>query len=560
MKAKVQRLFTILFIVIFGACNRQKSAIQKKRPNILFAIADDAGLTFGAYGYHWLKTPAFDYVANHGVLFTNAYTPNAKCAPSRASIITGRNSWQLEAAANHVAYFPSKFKTYLEALAQHGYYVGYTGKPWAPGNPGMVNGKPRELVGRPFQKIKDVPPTKYISNDNYAANFKQFLDSKPKGEPFSFWYGGHEPHRGFAWDSGPKLGGLKPDSILKSQIPPFFPDNDTVRTDLTDYAFEVEYFDKHLQRMLNLLRQRGMLDNTIVVVTSDNGPSFPRIKGQEYKISNHLPLAIMWKDGIKNPGRKVTDFVSFIDFAPTFLQLAGISQQESGMQPITGRSLTDILFSVKSGQVTPYRNFVLIGKERHDVGRPHDEGYPIRGIITKNYLYLHNFKPDRWPAGNPLTGYLNSDGSPTKTWILNHRNDPGDRKYWELAFGKRPTNELYNTENDPYNMENLLTYKQHKKQGINIPEIKIQELQTQENGRYDSIAKSLKNKLFPILKKQKDPRMFGEGYIFDEYPYADKKTRNFYERYKAGKLTKYDAHWVNPSDFESEHPLKRLKK
>src|SRR5690606_12425520 len=89
-----------------------------KPPNILFAIADDASWrSFSAYGNKWIKTPAFDEVAKKGILFQNAYTPNAKCAPSRSCILTGRNSWQLEEAANHSPHFPEKFKTYAEALA-----------------------------------------------------------------------------------------------------------------------------------------------------------------------------------------------------------------------------------------------------------------------------------------------------------------------------------------------------------------------------------------------------------------------------------------------------------
>jgi len=89
-------------------------------PNILFAIADDASFPhMGAYGTDWVDTPAFDQVAHEDLLFTRAYTPNAKCAPSRASILTGRNSWQLEAAANHWPYFPAAFKTYAEALGEN---------------------------------------------------------------------------------------------------------------------------------------------------------------------------------------------------------------------------------------------------------------------------------------------------------------------------------------------------------------------------------------------------------------------------------------------------------
>lgn len=547
------------FIILFTSCGEQQK--PPSRPNILFAIADDASLTFGAYGVHWLKTPAFDYVANQGVLFTNAFTPNAKCAPSRACILTGRNSWQLGAAANHFAYFPAKFKTYPEALEDNGYYVGFTGKPWAPGDPGFVNGKKRNLVGKPFQEIKDDPPTNYISDDDYAANFRQFLDERPKNKPFCFWYGSHEPHRGFAWQSGIKKGKLKINSIPHDQVPSFFPDNDTVRTDLLDYAFETEYFDKHLQRMLDLLKKRNLLDNTIVIVTSDNGMSFPRIKGQEYLLSNHLPLAIMWKDGIKNPGRKVSDFVSFIDFAPTFLQLAGLSQKESGMQSITGKSLTDILYSTDSGLVTSYRNYVLIGKERHDVGRPHDWGYPIRGIVTENYLYLHKFKTDRWPAGNPETGYLNCDGSPTKSWILAHRNDPKNRIYWQLSFGKRTAEELYNIRRDPGCMQNLVD---SKKGNVNLV------VSPDEEKSNKNILKQLKDKLFKDLKAQKDPRMFGEGYIFDEYPYSGEDI-GIYDRVKSVEIKPsqigYDrshpytgrerkgpkryAEWINSTDVQS---------
>src|SRR5699024_10370514 len=136
-----------------------------------------------------------------------------------------------------------------------------------------VDGHPRRLVGKPYQQTRTTPPTKYISSDDYAANFKQFLNDRPKDKPFCFWYGSHEPHRGYQWRSGIEKGGMKKSAI--DFIPGFLPDNDTVRTDLLDYGFEVEYFDKHLGRMLYLLKKRGELHNTLVVVTGDNGISFP---------------------------------------------------------------------------------------------------------------------------------------------------------------------------------------------------------------------------------------------------------------------------------------------
>lgn len=494
------------------------------RPNILFCIADDATFEhMGAYGCKWVKTPAFDRVAREGILFSRAYTPNAKCAPSRSCIVTGRNSWQLEEAVNHYPNFPAKFKTYPEVLAENGYFIGFTGKGWGPGNPGMLNGRKRQLLGPGFQKRKAKPPARAISTNDYAANFEDFLKARPAGKPFLFWYGGYEPHRAYEYGAGVNKGGKKPSDV--DRVYPFWPDNETTRNDLLDYAFEIEHFDGHLGRMLASLQKRGELDNTLVIVTADNGMPFPRIKGQSYEYSNHLPLAIMWKRGIKNPGRRVDDFVNFIDFAPTYLALAGIDRKASGMKPIEGRPLTDILFSTKAGKVNPERDHVLIGKERHDVGRPQDQGYPMRGIIRDGYLYLINYATDRWPAGDPETGYLNCDGSPTKTVCLNTRKAPDTRTYWEMNFGKRPEEELYHIAKDPDCMKNL------------AGEPALQ-----------ALKEKLKAQLIIELKAQGDPRALGKGHILDAYPYSDERFRNFYGKYKAGTSPK--TGWVNPTDFE----------
>jgi len=511
--------------VLTGATGAKPGA---HRPNILFCIADDASYPhMGAYGCSWVRTPGFDRVARDGVLFSRAYTPNAKCAPSRACILTGRNSWQLEEAANHWCFFPAKFKTYPEALSEHAYFVGFTAKGWGPGVPGEVNGKPRQLTGVPFNAKKVAPPAAHMGNNDYAANFEDFLAARPKDQPFCFWFGGTEPHRAYEFGAGISKGQKRLTDIPK--VYPFWPDNEVIRTDLLDYAFELEYFDQHLQRMLRLLETRGLLDDTLVVVTADNGMPFPRIKGQAYDYSNHLPLAMMWPNGIEGPGRRVDDYVSFIDFAPTFLELAGVNQRSSGMQPIEGRSLTDISRSRKVGKVTRGRDSVLIGKERHDVGRPGDAGYPIRGIVRDETLYLCNFEPDRWPAGNPETGYLNCDGSPTKTECIRARTAPGSRQYWEWSFGRRPSEELYDLRVDRDCLRNLADSPQHQ-----------------------DLRKRLREEMFDRLRKQGDPRMFGRGNIFDRYPYADESGRNFYERYMKGEQIK--AGWVNPSDFEKKEP------
>jgi N-sulfoglucosamine sulfohydrolase len=502
------------------------NSAAKSRPNILFAIADD--WSFGhasVYGCKWIKTPGFDRVAKQGVLFTRAYTPNAKCAPSRAIVLTGRNSWELDQACNHWCMYPSKFTSYVESLAAHGYSVGMTGKGWGPGIAKDANGKTRQMAGRPFGKMKAKPPARGISNNDYAGNFKDFVKTVPSNKPWCFWYGTTEPHRGYEYGAGVAKGGKKLSDIEK--VPAFWPDNERVRNDMLDYGFEVEHYDKHLVRIISHLEKTGQLENTIVVATSDHGMPFPRCKGQAYDYSNHIPLAIMWPAGIKHVGRVVDDYVSFIDLAPTFIEVAGITQQQSEMQPMTGKSLTDILYSSKQGQVIASRDHVLIGKERHDVGRPNDWGYPIRGIVKNNMLYLRNYETSRWPSGNPETGYLNCDGGPTKSWLLNARREKGSDLFWSLCFGKRVSEELYDLTKDPGCVENLIN-----------------------TGKYEAVRKALRKQMIDELKRQKDPRMEGRGEVFEGFDYVNKGNKNFYSRYTNGE--KVQAGWVSPSDFEKK--------
>lgn len=513
-------------LVLLGLAPCVHAATAPAKPNILFALADDWSFGHaGAYDCKWVKTPAFDRIAQQGILFTHAYTPNAKCAPSRACILTGRNPWQLKAAANHVCYFPAEFKTYAEVLGEHGYFVGMTMKGWAPGVATNLDGTPRQMTGQPFNRRKAKPPATGISNNDYAANFADFLDAAPTNQPWCFWYGAVEPHRGYEYGSGVAKGGKKLSDI--DRVPGCWPDNEVVRNDLLDYAFEVEHFDRHLGRMLTLLEQRGALDNTLVVVTADNGMPFPHCKGQAYQDANHLPLAAMWPRGLRQPGRTVHDYVSFIDLAPTFIELAGLRWSETGMAPTAGRSLTDIFCAEKAGQVNPARDHVLIGKERTDVGRPHDWGYPIRGLVKQETLYLRNFETSRWPGGNPETGYLDCDGGPTKTEVLKTRLDPLRKHYWEACFGMRPTEELYELKPDPDCVTNL----------AGRAEVK-------------NIQSRLQHQLFDELKLQQDPRLSGQGRVFDEYPCASESERGFYERFMKGEQPQ--ANWVNDSDFEKQ--------
>lgn len=496
-----------------------------KRPNILIAVADDWSFPHAsAYGCAWVKTPAFDRVAREGLLFQHAYTPNAKCAPSRACLLTGRNSWQLKEAGNHVPYFPLEFKTYPEALAACGYFVGYTGKGWAPGVAQNADGSARELLVRRFNSKKAARPTTGISPVDYAANFADFLAEAPKDGPWCFWYGGQEPHRKYEYGSGIAKGGKAKGQI--DRIPGYWPDNDTVRTDMLDYAYEVEHFDKHLGLMIAMLEKSGQLEGTLIIVTGDNGMPFPRAKGFEYEISNHMPFAVRWGAGIEKPGRVVSDYISFVDVAPTLLDAACIHWKDTGMQAIAGRSLRPIFETTREGRVEAARDHVVLGQERHDVGRPNDEGYPIRSIISDGWLYVKNFEPTRWPAGNPETGYMNTDGGPTKTLILAARRARGSDPFWDKCFARRPPEELYLLTEDPDCLKNLAG----------------------DSAQAERL-KALRSRLMTILTEQGDPRMAGNGAIFDRYPYAEEDMRGFYEKYRAGKA-KHPG-WVEKSDFET---------
>jgi len=507
------QIILLVFLILFSIPRSAPGQEEPEPPNILFAMADDISYPhMGAYGTDWIDTPAFDSVAEQGLLFTRAYTPNAKCGPSRSIILTGRHSWQLGAAANHYAIFPRKYAVFTEVLADRGYHVGYTGKGWGPGKVAPKNGEKRHLTGPSYQQ------------GTYDQSFRRFLEDRPSDAPFFFWYGAHQAHRSYPYGSGIQEGNKRRRQI--DVVPSFLPDVGEVRVDLLDYAHQVEQFDRYLGRMLETLENQGELDNTLVVVTADHGMPFPRAKGQAYEYSNHVPLAIMWADQIRNPGRVIRDYVDFTDLAPTFLDAAGITWSETPMHPTPGSSWMDLFRAEDGGVIDPDNDHVLVGKERHDIGRPDDAGYPIRGIVQDGWLYLQNVKPDCWPAGPPETGYPNVDGSPTKTVILNFRESSTMRRYWEWSFGKRPRHELYRLERDPGCVVNLA-----------------------DDPAYDGVEKRLRTRLFRLLNKQEDPRVKGNGEVFDNYPYAQPRMRNFYRKYLNGELDKSAAGWLNPSDF-----------
>lgn len=302
------------------------------------------------------------------------------------------------------------------------------------------------------------------------------MQQRKDHQPFYFWYGSSEPHRAYEKGSW-KRNGKKLDQV---DIPGFIPDSEEIRGDMLDYAVEIEWADSHLCQMINHLDSIGELNNTIIIVTADNGMPFPRAKANCFEYGIHIPMAISYPNGFP-AGRRVDDLISFIDLAPTILELAGIKPE--GMQPLSGKSIVNILKSEKSGLIDKSKKYVFAGRERHSSSRWNNLGYPQRAIRGTEYLLIWNIKPERWPAGAPQamnkkTGeiypmygldqkgvhhpewaFTDVDAAPSKSYLIENYNNPEIHPFFKLAYTKRPEFELYNVNSDPYCLNN-----QHQKQ------------------------------------------------------------------------------------------------
>ncbi|MBD3320802.1 MAG: sulfatase-like hydrolase/transferase [Chitinivibrionales bacterium] len=415
---------------------------QDSRPNILFCVSDDQSWPHaGAYGCEAISTPAFDQVAEEGILFNNAFCTMASCAPSRAAILSGQMNWRMIETASFDGWgsvFDSKHPVYPHILQATGYEVGYTGKGWAPGDE-SGSGWAINPAGPQFNHSTSwAKPISY----GYHNNFRNFLTARDTSKPFCFWFGSKEPHRPYGEGRG-IAAGMDPSKV---EVPPFLPDNDIVRSDILDYMEETQHFDSDVQKMLTVLMEAGgqdVYENTIIVVTSDNGMPFPRAKHDNYEYSMHMPLAIRWGTGAPG-GRVIDDLISFQDFAPTFLEAAGVDVPAE----MSGRSFLDILKSSKEGTVDSSRDRVFWGKEKSETY------YPNRAMRTKKYLYMRNYETGETPAKED--GY-----SPTSRYMIDHKNDPEVARLHDLWVGNRPAEELYDIENDPGCLVNLAENSQY---------------------------------------------------------------------------------------------------
>ena len=452
----------------------------KKRPNILFCFADDWGWPHaGAYGDPVVKTPAFDRLASEGVLFEHTFISSPSCTPSRNAILTGQQFFRLGTGANLYGALDIKHPTFVRLLEQEGYETGHWRKAWGPGDFGE-GGYSSHPCGE-------------------QQSFTQFMKTRDPNRPFCFWFGTSDPHRGYKKGTGRQSGM----DIGKVPVPDFYPDVEEVRSDIADYYFEVERWDSDVLAAIKLLEEAGELENTLIAMSGDHGMPFPRCKGNLYDWGSRVPLAIRWGKGISKTGRRITDFVSTTDLAPTFLEAAGVAVPDQ----MTGRSLVPILRNEQGGRVEAGRDAAIYGRERHtDCQQDNDDGYPSRAIRTDKFLYIRNYAPDRWPAGTPH--YQNAykknawlgdcDNGPTKYYLWINRDANATMKsLFDLNFGKRPAEELYIVANDPDQVVNVASKPQ-----------------------FATIKKALSNRLTAALIELQDPRETSAEVKFDDYPYS----------------------------------------
>jgi arylsulfatase A-like enzyme len=423
----------LCIVAVVGFVGRQSSAAEQNatsRPNILLVIADDwSSPDAGALGNTSVRTPAFDRIAREGVLFRHAFAAAPSCTPSRAALLTGQWPHRLESGGNLWSALPAKFAVYPDLLEKAGYVVGLTGKGWGPGDV-KAGGRSRNPAGPEFE------------------SFAAFLEKLPPGRPFVHWLGSTDPHRPYEAGAA-RQAGLQPASAV---VPPTLPDVLPVRADLTDYYFEIERFDRTLADAIAGLERLGRLDDTIVIVTSDNGRPFPRDKAAVYDGGARVPLAIRWP-GRASRGLVPDALVSLIDIAPTLLDAAGLTPP-ADMQ---GRTLLPILAGAPEGG----RDHVFVERERHAYVRAGNLSYPVRAVRTAQYLYVRNFSPERWPAGDPamvhsVGPYGDVDHGPAKDFIIAYRDDPAVAPFFVRAFAKRPAEELYALATDPHQLVNVV--------------------------------------------------------------------------------------------------------
>jgi len=488
-------------VLLGGSAFAASSAVEPgPRPNFLVFVTDDeSALERGIYGWSGLKTPAFERVAKSGVLFNRAYCSAPSCAPSRAALLTGRNFWELEQGAFIQAYLPSKFPVVPGLLAKAGYHVGWTGKSVGPYQPSSELPKPdryhvRTIAGRMYNDIL-LPADKWekdISRIDYAANFEAFLKDRGDGEPFWFWVGTTEPHSpaGGMPDNTINLQRRHGISTAQVKVPGFWPDTEGLRKLRAAMWYAILHADQALGRILDHLEARGELENTFIIVTSDNGTEPPKSKATAYEWGCHIPMAVSWPRKIP-PGRTIDNLVLQADLAPTMLEAAG----EAVPPDMTAQSLMPVLLSDGGGVIKPWRTSLVTGLEWHGEYAPHNRAF--RTIRDADFAYIVNYGGGvtREPAPKAPADF-EKDAARMRSadaLVAAYPDHPAVAHLARFVLEKRPPEELYDLKNDPWQLKDLA-----------------------QDPAYAETKVSLKKQLEDYQRRTADPRATGKMDLFNE--------------------------------------------
>lgn len=416
------------------------------RPNILLLLSDDHSVPHaGCYGdRNCIEnniTPNLDVLAAEGMRFTRGYTTAAQCAPSRTSIFTGCSP--IETRTSRFAQPARRNRTFFtEILAQHGYWTGLAGR-----NHHLTGrnadgphiqeafeqmGISEKDLGKRFDLVNTFK-TKGADMELVGEKFSGLLNGIPDGKPFFLYFGFNQPHRNFGDDHD----GIDPDTLV---LPKDWPDLPEVRLDYAKYLAELRDMDYCLGQVLDVLEERGLKDNTIVIFMGDNGEALLRGKGTLYNRGLNVPLVIRWPEKIQ-PGTTSDILVSGLDLGPTILAAAGMKTPDE----MAGISFLPELL----GQPFESREYVFAERGWHFGHLTDTEGFDLsRAIISKQYHYIYNAIPN-----NP---YSPVDMRSNEAWLA-IRNAPSLADPYKRLYRTtpRPFVEIYDVEKDPFQLNNL---------------------------------------------------------------------------------------------------------
>ncbi len=415
-------------LMVSYSCSAQQAPISTaKRPNIVVMIADD--LTYhdlGCWGNKDVKTPNLDRLAAQGMRLTGCYSPAPVCSPMRQALYTGLFPIKSGAYPNHAIVKP-EVKSLPHYLQPLGYRVGLVGKRHF----GPAQNFPFEYPERATNALQDEDEgTDSETALNYHAA-EQFID-RNKDQPYCLVVAAHEPHS--PWNKG-DASVYQPARLT---LPPYLVDTPATRRALARYYGEVTYLDQQVGRVMEAVERSGQADNTLLIFLSEQGSSMPHGKWTLYDVGIRSATIARWPAKIK-AGTTSDALCQYVDFLPTFIEMAG-GQAVAGLD---GRSVLDLL----TGKSKQGREFVFAEEtSRGIIAGP--EAYGIRAVADKRWKYILNLNADATFKNTEVNGQV------FQSWIRKGATDAFAREQ-VLRYQHRPAVELYDLQNDPYELINI---------------------------------------------------------------------------------------------------------